>query len=106
MDQPKKRGGPKKLGDLLPSLMTDYGLPSVTAREELELAWTAAAGDLVASRSKVGSLRRGVLEIFVSDPILLQELEGFEKARLLADLKERVYHNRVDGLRFRRQTSG
>jgi len=106
VDQSKKRGGPKKLGDLLPGVLTDYGLPSVTAREELELAWTAAAGDLVAARSKVGSLRRGVLEIFVSDPILLQELEGFEKARLLADLKERVYHNRVDGLRFRRQPSG
>jgi len=105
LDFSKKRNGPKKLGDLLPDLLADYGLPSVTAREELELAWTAAAGDLVASRTKVGSLRRGVLEIFVSDPILLQELEGFEKQRLLGDLKERLYHNRVDGLRVRRQTS-
>jgi hypothetical protein len=102
---PKNKHGPKKIGDLLPGLLADYGLPSVTAREELELAWTAAAGDLVASRTKVGALRRGVLEIFVSDPILLQELEGFEKQRLLADLKERLYHNRIDGLRFRRQTN-
>jgi hypothetical protein len=106
VDQSKKRFGPKKLGDLLPGVLTEYGLPSVTAREELELAWTAAAGDVVGARTKVGALRRGVLEIFVSDPILLQELEGFEKQRLLADMKERLYHNRVDGLKFRRQTSG
>lgn len=99
----KRPGGAKKIGDLLPGVMTNYGLPSVTAREELELAWTAAAGGLVAARSKVGSVRRGVLEIFVSDPILLQELEGFEKQRLLADLKERLYHNKVEGLKFRRQ---
>jgi hypothetical protein len=100
---PTKKRGPKKLGDLLPSVLTDYGLPSVTAREELELAWSAAAGPIVAARTKVGSLRRGVLEVFVFDPILLQELEGYEKQRLLADMKERVYHNRVEGLKFRRQ---
>lgn len=95
--------GPKKLGDLLGEVLARHGLGQVTARRELEQSWREAAGERVFEHTRVGSLRRGVLEVLVDNSPLLQELESFHKQALLAGLKERVRHSRITGLRFRRK---
>jgi predicted nucleic acid-binding Zn ribbon protein len=95
-------GGPKRIGDLLTRVLTKYGVTQLTLQEELERVWGEAAGPAVAQHSRPGALRRGVLEVLVDNSVLLQELEGFEKARLLEALKERLPRHRLIGLRFRR----
>ena len=49
-----------------------------------------------------GAIRRGVLDILVDNSMLLQELEGFRKQELLAQLKEVVRHSTLTGLKFRK----
>lgn len=94
--------GPKRIGDLLTRVLTKYGVTQLTLQDELESAWGEAAGAAVARHTRPGALRRGVLEVLVDNSVLLQELEGFEKARLLAVLQEKLPQHRVVALRFRR----
>jgi hypothetical protein len=51
--------------------------------------------------TRLGSLRRGVLEILVANSVLLQELAGFQKQRLLQELRERLDSPQINDLRFR-----
>ena len=95
-------GQPTKVGDLLAAILARHGYAQTTARKELEDAWAAVASESVQSHTRVGSIRRGTLEILVDNPVLLSRLESFEKTRLLAGLKERVRHNQVERLKFRR----
>ncbi len=93
---------PAKVGDLLSRVLARYDFGATTARRELEEAWAAIAGDRVAGHTKVGSLRRGTLEILVDSSVLLQQLDAFQKHVMLAELQSRLQHNRVTALRFRR----
>ncbi|QDU59176.1 hypothetical protein Pan216_00030 [Planctomycetes bacterium Pan216] len=93
---------PKKIGDLLGRILARHGLSEMTAQMELESAWRRVAGDSLKKRTRVGSLRRGVLEILVDNAALLHELESFRKEELLEQLRDNVTHHRVQSLRFRR----
>ena len=96
------KGGPKQIGDLLGRVLARYGCTQTTAQLELERAWNEAAGDRIRTRTRVGSLRRGVLEILVDNSVLLQELESFQKQTLLLKMQQSVQHNKIESLRFRR----
>ncbi len=101
MKPPPDRRGPRPLGDALGALFAQKGLARLHAASELEAAWREAAGENVASRTKVGGVRHGVLSISVSHPALLEELSAFRKAELLATLRERVPHLSLHDIRFR-----
>jgi hypothetical protein len=94
--------GPKKLGDLLGALVARYGLGKLTARQELERAWTTVADEPTRLATRVGAIRRGTLEILVTDSVLLQELESFRKQELLDAMKPLVKATPLTGLKFRR----
>ena len=94
--------GPKKIGDLLSSILAKYGYAGTTSRTELEEAWEEIASEQVQKHTRLGSIRRGVLEVLVDSPSLLSRLESFEKQQLLEELQRRVRHNQINGLRFRR----
>lgn len=95
-------GGPTKIGDLLGTILARYGYAQRTALEELERAWDESASERIKKHTRLGALRRGVLEVFVDNAVLLQQLDGFEKENLLQRMRERVRHNKLEGLRFRR----
>jgi predicted nucleic acid-binding Zn ribbon protein len=67
----------------------------------MESAWRAAAGDDVAQSTSLGTLRKGVLEVLVSDSVLLHELRQFRMDALLRGVQERVGRDRVRELRFK-----
>lgn len=94
--------GPAKIGDLLSTILAKYGYANRTAQEELERAWRQAASDRIQKHTRIGSVRRGVLEVFVDNAVLLQQLESYHKEELLAKLREVVRHSSVESLRFRR----
>ena len=94
--------GPKKLGDILGYVAAKYGFAQTTTKNELETIWNEVAGDRYRSGTRVGPLRRGTLEIGVQNGLLLQELEGFQKAMLLKQLQERTRNVTVKALKFKR----
>lgn len=91
---------PQPIGDLLGELMARRGFARVQAATACENAWRDAAGPLLASQSRVGSARRGVLEVIVASSLLAQEV-GFQKAALLAQLKQRLPDEGIRDLRVR-----
>lgn len=91
---------PKKIADVLAQLITARGYGRIQADADFTAAWQAAAGDTLARYTLPGRLKRGVLEITVSNSTIVQELT-FQKQRILADLQERLPDARIRGLRFR-----
>src|SRR3712207_1481083 len=95
--------GPELLGEILSRLFTARGWGRRQDRLRLEEAWAAAvtACGLAAPQTRVGLLRRGVLEVVVGNSVLLQELAHFHKRRLLEQLRQRLPGTTVTDLRFR-----
>jgi hypothetical protein len=54
-----------------------------------------------ASQTRVGSLKRGVLEVLVGNAVLLQELSHFHKRGLLEQMRRRLPDTSITDLRFR-----
>ena len=96
----KDRAGPERLGDVLGHLFVARGWGRRLERLQLESAWTVAAGPVVAAATRLGNLRRGVMEIIVGNAALLQELAHFQKRSLLEAMQTRTANKVVD-LRFR-----
>ena len=82
------RGGkPKKLGDILAGLMQKRGYARGLQNETMAQGWRRAAGERMASRSRVAHFRDGVLTIEVSSAAQRYELEAFQGAQLLGLLQ-------------------
>jgi predicted nucleic acid-binding Zn ribbon protein len=93
--------GPENLGDILGRLFTARGWGRRQGQLQLERAWAEAAGPQFAPHTRVGALRRGVLEVTVGSAVLLQELAHYHKRRLLEALRQRLPHTPISDLRFR-----
>src|SRR5215831_5203403 len=98
-DVPDK--GPEKLGEILSRLFTARGWGRRQGRLHLEKAWAEAVGPEHAAQTRVGNMRRGVLEVVVANAVLLQELAHFHKRRLLEQLRRRLPGTPLTDLRFR-----
>lgn len=91
---------PQPIGDVLSELMARRGFARVQSASAFEQAWREAAGPLAGKFSRVGNLRRGILEVVVANSTVLQELT-FEKPRLLASMKEALPEQTIRAFRFR-----
>lgn len=91
---------PKKISDVLAQLITLRGYGRFQADAELAAAWQAAAGESLARFSCAGQVRRGKLEVTVSNSTTMQELT-FQKQQILAELARRLPDARIRDLRFR-----
>ena len=97
----KPEPGPEKLGDILGRLFTARGWGRRQGRLRLESAWAEAVGPEFAAHTRLGSLRRGVLEVIVDSGPVLSELAQFHKRRLLTALRQRLPETPLTDLRFR-----
>jgi predicted nucleic acid-binding Zn ribbon protein len=93
--------GPERLGEILSRLFAARGWGRRQDRLRLEEAWAEAVGPEAAPHTRVGGLRRGVLEVVVANAVLLQELAHYQKRRLLEQLRGRLPGTPVNDLRFR-----
>ena len=93
--------GPELLGEILSRLFTARGWGRRQDRLRYEQAWVEAAGEEIAAHTRLGNLRRGVLEVLVDSAILLQELAHYHKRRLLGELRQRLPGVTVTDLRFK-----
>ncbi|MGA2619377.1 MAG: DUF721 domain-containing protein [Thermoguttaceae bacterium] len=92
--------GPQPIADVLADLMARRGYARIRSGAAYEAAWNAAAGPLAAQYSRVGTLRRGTLEVIVANSTLIQEL-GFQKAAILSSLNQQLPDQPVTDVRFR-----
>ena len=96
--------GPELLGDIVARLFTARGWGRRQGQLHLEGIWNDIVGPAGAAHTRIGNLRRGVLEILVDNAVLLQELVHFQKRRLLEQLRSRVPNTTLHDLRFRTGT--
>lgn len=91
--------GPEPIGDILAQLMARRGFARVRSSAAAENAWREAAGDLAAF-TRVGTVRRGKLEVTVANSTVVQELT-FRKSTLVATLAKLLPDERIRDIRFR-----
>src|SRR5512135_348876 len=100
MSSPNRRG-PRPLSDILGELFATRGYGRLRALKELEEAWNAAVGEPGCRQTRVGEVRRGVLNVTVAHPTLLEELAAFQKPALLAALRQNAPSTVIHDIRFR-----
>ncbi|MBY0514968.1 MAG: DUF721 domain-containing protein [Gemmataceae bacterium] len=93
--------GPESIADILGRLFTSRGWGRKTDRLRLEAAWAAAVGPELLRDTRVGGVRRGVLEVEVRNAVLIQELAQFYKRGLLAKLRTALTGVTLTDLKFR-----
>lgn len=91
---------PKKIKDVLAQLITARGYGRIQADADFATAWRAAAGDTFALYTLPGRLKRGVLDVTVTNSIVIQELT-FNKQQILADLQKQLPDARIRDVKFR-----
>lgn len=93
----------RRIGSLINQLMSRRGYAQVAANEALQQAVSAALGGQLGSAFRIGNLRNGVLQIYASDSVTLQEL-NFHKRVILKHLQREHPDRKVSDLRFRIQS--
>jgi predicted nucleic acid-binding Zn ribbon protein len=91
---------PRPISSILTELMVRRGFAQLRSAESLEVAWRAAAGEAFTRHTRVGSIRRGKLEVTVAHSTLAQELT-FRKPAILATLRELLPDEVIRDLRIR-----
>src|SRR5271157_5388866 len=99
MANPNRRG-PRPLSEILGELFTVRGYGRLRALSELEEVWNTAVGEPHCHQTRVGELRRGVLNVTVAHPTLLEELAAFRKPALLQALRTGAPGTTIHDIRF------
>jgi len=100
MSSPERRGA-RSLSDILGELFATRGYGRLRGLKELEDAWNAAVGEPQCHQTRVGEVRRGVLNVTVAHSTLLEELAAYRKPALLAALRRDASGASIHDIRFR-----
>ncbi len=92
----------RKIGSLVSQLMSRRGYAQATANDELHQSITAAIGQPLGSSIRVGTLNRGVLRLYASDSVTLQELV-FQKRQILRGIQSSMPQTQITDLKFKIQ---
>jgi predicted nucleic acid-binding Zn ribbon protein len=92
---------PQALGKVLSRLFALRGYGRVNGDKHLHNVWHEAAGESIASRTKVLGLRNGMLLVAVGNSALLSELAAFHRHSLLESLRSRNPQMHIRDIRFR-----
>ena len=90
---------PKRIDNVIAQLVQRKGYAQLRTAGQRDEAWQKAAGEM-ASQTQVGSLRRGVFEVFVANSLMMQELT-FRKEELLGQLQEALPETTIKQIKFR-----
>ena len=94
----------RRIGSLVNQLMSRRGYGQVAANEHLHRSIASAVGQPLATACTVGNLKSGVLYLYVSDSVSLQEL-NFRKRKIMRQLQQDFPDGKVLDIRFRIQAS-
>jgi hypothetical protein len=91
---------PLSVGRLMSRLMARTGYDREQTASALDAAWHEAVPPVFRTASRPGTVRRGVLDVFVTHSAHVQEL-GFHKRAIVDRLKELVPDAGVTDIRCR-----
>ena len=100
--EPDEKPRIRRIGSIINQLMARRGYASATVSDEFLGAIVNAIDQSLRSSVQVGNLRGGVLQVFASDSVTLQEL-NFQKRVILKRIQTDMPHSQVKDLRFRIQ---
>lgn len=92
----------KSIASIIDRLMLEKGYSAEQSRDLIEEKWRLAVGSLLSSQSKIGQIKRGVLQIFAANEIVRSELE-FEKGKALKLLQSELPTMRITGIKVHLQ---
>ncbi len=90
---------PPRIDNILSRLMSKTGYARVKSAHALEGIWSEIAGPL-ASATRAGNIRRGVLDVICKNSAVMQELT-FQKQMVLSQLNEKLEGQKVRDLKLR-----
>ena len=91
---------PKPMANVIGRLMARRDYARVLSSESLSVSWRESVGATWAEQTRIGRVRRGVLEVVVGHSLVMQEMM-FAKSRILAKLQELEPEQKIRDLRFR-----
>ena len=98
-DRPRVR----KIGTIVNQLIARRGYARAVGNDALRGAIADVIGAPLEKSFEVGNLKNGVLHVFVTDSVSIQEF-NFQKRRILKRLQSDFPEDKVNDLRFRVQT--
>ena len=90
----------KQASGVLGQLMARRGIAQQQTTNELVETWSQIVGISFAGHTRLGNLKRGVLEVHVANSMISQQL-SFKKQNILDQLEEQLPNNKIRDLRFR-----
>ena len=90
---------PRRIADVLSDLLSQRGYAQVRTSEDCQAAWSKVVGDL-SKFTFAGDVKRGVLQVTVSNSVILQELT-FRKRELIEEVAQALPSHRIRDVRFR-----
>lgn len=91
---------PKRIAELVSRLMSRKAYAQMQTSDQRESAWARVVGTELASVCRVGNVRRGVLEVFVTSSVAIQELT-FQKKRFVKMMVMELPDLKMHDIRFR-----
>ncbi|MBM3996131.1 MAG: DUF721 domain-containing protein [Planctomycetes bacterium] len=92
---------PEPIKEVLARLFVSRGWGRRQGRLHLERAWSDAVGPEYDRHTRVLGLKRGIFEVEVDSAVLVQELKGYHKRRLLEALRAKLSSESIKELRFK-----
>lgn len=91
---------PKTLKSVVNRVMARKGYGQQQTSNQVQDAWLQIVPQGLGAMTRVAQVRRGVLEVYVSNSMVLQQLE-FQKRELLKQLQNQLTETAIRGLRFK-----
>lgn len=91
----------ESIKEILSRLFTLRGWGRRQERLHFERAWSEAVGPAYDAHTRVLGFTRGILEIEVASALLVHELKGFHRQRLLRTLRAKLPGQSIKDLRFK-----
>ncbi len=91
---------PKQVKNLISQVITKRGYANQQGSEQLSSKWREILGEPFAPLTQVVGMKRGVLEVLVTNSTLLQEI-NFQRPQLLKKIQQQLPAAKITSLRFR-----
>ena len=91
---------PSRMDNLVSQLLTRRGYARVQAASQQAELWNKLVGEEVAKSMRVGSIRRGVLEVLCQSSAVMQEL-AFKKETLIKQLNHELLGKQLVDIKLR-----
>lgn len=91
------------MGAIVNQLIARRGYAQVLVTDDMSRSLAQTMGSAVADCCRIGKLRAGVLQIYATDSVTLQEL-NFQKRYLIKQLQQDHPDSKITDVRFRIQS--